>query len=300
MDNATIAAALNEAAQLLEAQGANPFRVGAYRRAADEVLRRPDRVEALFESQGIEGLDALPGVGRGIAAAIAELLVTGRWTQLERLRGGVDPIDLLRTIPGVGAQIAHRMYEQLGIDTLEDVEAAAHDGRLARLPGVGTRRAAAIGAAATQRIAWARPSRRAPAPDRQPPVQMLLDVDRTYRLGAQAGSLPKIAPRRFNPGHEAWLPVLHTHIDDWNFTALYSNTARAHDLDRVRDWVLIFCNAHDHAEQRYTVVTETTGALAGRRVVRGRAPECSAWYASAANPPGVQPHAGPPGPADAN
>ena len=82
--------------------------------------------------------------------------------------------------------------------------------------------------------------------------------------------MSKIAPRRFNPKGEAWLPVLHTQRGDWHFTALFSNTARAHELGRVRDWVVIYGEDKAHGERQYTVVSATHGALAGRRVVRGR------------------------------
>jgi hypothetical protein len=112
----------------------------------------------------------------------------------------------------------------------------------------------------------------------QPSVETLLDVDREYRAAAAADTLPKIAPRRFNPKGEAWLPVLHTRRGDWHFTALFSNTARAHELGRVHDWVVVYAEDKDHAERQYTVVTATTGPLAGRRVVRGREAECRTWH----------------------
>jgi hypothetical protein len=110
-------------------------------------------------------------------------------------------------------------------------------------------------------------------------VESLLDVDREYRDAAEAGLLPTIAPRRLNPTGEAWLPVLHTRRADWQFTALFSNTARAHELGRVHDWVVLYCEDAGHAERQYTVVTAAGGSLAGRRVVRGREAECQAWYA---------------------
>jgi putative hydrolase len=106
-----------------------------------------------------------------------------------------------------------------------------------------------------------------------PGVDLLLAVDDEYREKARAGLLQLIAPRRMNPEHKAWLPVLHKRHDPWHFTALFSNTERAHLLHRVYDWVVIFCE-----EGQYTVVTERRGALAGRRVVRGREPECARYY----------------------
>jgi DNA polymerase (family 10) len=111
-----------------------------------------------------------------------------------------------------------------------------------------------------------------------PSVDILLDVDREYRDKATAGSLPKIAPRRMNPEGKAWLPVLHTRYGPWHFTALFSNTERAHDLHRIFDWVVIFYSDPEGGEGQATVVTERRGALTGMRVVRGREPECARHY----------------------
>jgi hypothetical protein len=108
---------------------------------------------------------------------------------------------------------------------------------------------------------------------------VLLAIDKQYREQALAGTLPAIAPDRFNPTHEAWLPVLHAERDGWQFTALFSNTAQAHQLKRTRDWVRIFHYDSENSEGQHTVVTETHGALAGKRVVRGREAECRTAYA---------------------
>jgi hypothetical protein len=96
----------------------------------------------LHERDGVVGLDALPGIGPRIAAAIVEMLRTGRWSQVERLRGSLDAGRLFRAIPGVGPALARRIHEPLHVDTLEALEVAAHDGRLAAVPGLGPRRAA--------------------------------------------------------------------------------------------------------------------------------------------------------------
>ena len=116
--------------------------------------------------------------------------------------------------------------------------------------------------------------------DDEPGVDLVLDVDRESREKATASELVKIAPKRFNPKGEAWLPVLHTARGTWHFTALYSNTARAHQLGRVTDWVVIFFHKDSQAEGQRTVVTEARGEAAGRRIVRGREPECLQYYAS--------------------
>jgi hypothetical protein len=273
--NALCAERLRETASLLEAQGANPFRVSAYRRAANTVRDLPEDLASLIDREGTPGLEALPGIGHGIASALLEMTRSGRWMQLERLRGGADPIPLLTTVPGLGHRLAERIHDELHVDTLEGLELAAHDGRLATVTGVGPRRTAAIRASLQTMLARGRPrsaaSRVAPGttPSNSPSVDMLLDVDREYRERAAADTLPTIAPRRFNPSGAAWLPVLHTERDGWHFTALYSNTALAHQLHRTRDWVVIFFYDDQHVEGQHTVVTETHGPSTGKRVVRG-------------------------------
>jgi hypothetical protein len=279
-ENQCIAEQLREAADLLQAQGANPFRVNAYRRAAQTVARQERPVRELFEAQGRAGLDSLPGIGRGISGAIAEMLLTGTWSQLARLRGDAQPEQLFRAVPGIGPALARAIHETLQVDTLEALEAAAHDGRLQTVPGVGVRRAAAIRAALSSMLGRRIARAARPASAAAPPVATILEIDREYREKAAAGKLPTIAPKRFNPKGEAWLPVLHTRRGGWHFTALYSNTATAHRLGRTRDWVVIYFYDGEHAEGQHTVVTETRGPLAGRRVVRGREAECRAWYAT--------------------
>lgn len=110
------------------------------------------------------------------------------------------------------------------------------------------------------------------------------------REKADQGVLPKIAPRRFNAPGQAWLPILHTERGDWRFTALFSNTALAHELGRVGDWVVIYFHQDSGPEGQRTVVTETGGSLLGRRVVRGREAECLKQSEDAArSAPGRQP-----------
>jgi hypothetical protein len=272
-ENQQIAAQLREAAALLRAQGESHFRVAAYRRAADSVVRCTRALREVFDAQGRAGLQALPGIGAGISSAIAEMLITGRWGQLARLRGSSEPEALLRTVPGVGEELARVLHEELHIDTLEGLETAAHDGRLEGASGIGPRRAAAIRASLAAMLGpRLERAPRASLPD----VATLLDVDREYRAKAAAGELILIAPKRFNPEGKRWLPVLHARRGTWHFTVLYSNTARAHELGRTHDWVVIYFYDGDHRERQCTVVTESRGALSGQRVVRGREPECEA------------------------
>ena len=89
--------------------------------------------------------------------------------------------------------------------------------------------------------------------------------------------MPRIAPKRNNPKHAAWLPILHLEREGWSFTALFSNTALAHQLHKTADWVVLHYE-HDHVHGQATVVTEWRGKLAGRRVVRGHEAQCIAHY----------------------
>lgn len=277
-DNAAIADKLQELADLLQQQDANPFRVNAYRRAAETVLAQAEPVADLAGRDGAEGLDRLPNIGPSIARAILEMVQTGRWMQLERVRGSLDPEQVFRSIPGVGPELARRIHETLEIESLAELEVAAHDGRLERVDGVGPRRARMIAAALAQML-QRRPDRRR-QPASEPAVSLLLEVDREYREKAGRGELRKIAPRRFNPGGEAWLPILHTQRGDWEFTALYSNTARAHELGKTDDWVVLYFHSDHGPEGQRTVVTETHGPLEGQRVVRGREREGRSGAAS--------------------
>jgi hypothetical protein len=232
----------------------------------------------IAERGGRAALEAIPGVGISIGSAIAQMLTTGRWTFLDHLKGTARPEQLFRSIPGIGPMLARRVCETLHVNTLEWLEAAAHDGRLEQIKGFGHRRAAMVRAALAEMLARVR--RSTLVHYEEPGVDWLLAVDREYREKAATGQLIKIAPKRFNPKGEAWPPLLHTVRNGWHFTALYSNTARAHQLGREADWVVIYFHKDNHAEGRRTVVKETRGEAAGRRIVRGREAECWRHYAS--------------------
>jgi len=266
--NARTASLFRECAELLRQQQANPFRVNAYLRAAATLENLQTDAREILDVRGREGLLELPAIGRGLTAAIEEIARTGKLAQLERLRGEMTPEVLFTTVPGIGPKLAKQIHDELHVDTLEALEVMAYDGRLETVPGIGKRRVRAIQAGIAALLGRVRaPGRRT---SRLPPVDVLLAIDRDYRERAEADSLPKIAPKRFNPKQEAWLPIQHTERDGWHFTALFSNTARAHELGRTHDWVVIYFYDDDHREGQCTIVTETHGPLRGRRVIRGR------------------------------
>jgi len=289
--NEDIADVLLRIADLLEAQDADRYRVNAYRRAA-RVISDLDRSAAeMARFTDDQNLEDLPDIGKSIAGAIRNYVHTGRSTLLERLEGQIEPEDLLTTVPGIGEELAHRIHDELDIATLEELELAAHDGRLATVSGIGRRRAEAIRdsvSAILNRSSRRRArqmrrfeqnaQRRDPVDEAaRPSVTAILQVDEEYRRRAATGKLKTIAPRRFNPSGQSWLPIMHSANEGWQFTALFSNTARAHELNKIRDWVVIYYE-RDGSEDQCTVVTEPGGSLKGRRVVRGRENECLAHY----------------------
>jgi predicted flap endonuclease-1-like 5' DNA nuclease len=279
--NQDIGRRLREVAQLLEDQGANRFRVRAYRAAAETIERLAVPAAEIAQQQGTDGLQALPGIGVSLARSIHTLVVTGQLPMLDRLRGRMDPVSLLTSIPGVGPALATRLYDDLGIDTLEQLEMAAHDGRLTEVGGIGPKKLQGIIDSLTARLGRVRqsPGRTAGHPTAEPPVEELLDVDREYREAAQAGRLQRIAPHRFNPKKEAWLPILHTQRGAHHYTALFSNSALAHQLKKTRDWVILYYD-DDHGERQCTVITSHQAPFSGKRIVRGREEDCAAYYQS--------------------
>ena len=279
--NHEVAEKLLEIANLLKQQDANPFRVRAYRNAVHTVDTLKENIQDIVERKNINGLVELPTIGTGIAYSIYEYVATGRMSRLENLRGESDPVSLFQKIPVVGPKLAKRIYENLHVDSLESLNMAAQDGRLENVPSIGQNRVKAI-------QAWLETTlgryRGKVVEGKQefdiPSVEVLLEIDERYRKKAELGELPTVTPKRNNPGKKYELSVLHISQMRWHFTALYSNTALAHKLDRTKDWVVIYFYDHHHQEGQHTVVTETRGALVGKRVVRGREKECRAFYAT--------------------
>ena len=276
--NRSVARSLREIGDILRAQHADPFRVNAYRQAAAAVEQLDVDLAQIVYTQGIDGLMALPHVGRGLSSVIEEIVRTGRCSRLDRIRGDADPEQLLASVPGIGPGLARRIHDELDVDRLEALEVAAFDGRLEQLSGFGPRRVQGIRAGLASLLDRPHPPASHGA---RPSVAELLDIDREYRKSAAAGTLPKITPRRFNPERRRWLAVLHRDLNGWHFTALFSNTARAHALARTSDWVVVYFYNHDHSEGQHTIVTERSGDMKNKRVVRGRELECASYYAQA-------------------
>lgn len=159
--NSEIAEILNRIAELLELEGANPFRVRAYRNAARTVTGLSRSVGSML-AEGAD-LSELPGIGKDLAAKIAEIAETGHLRFLDEIEARTPPgLAKLLGVPGLGPKRVQALYTALGIDDLDKLAAAAKAGRLRRLPGFGAKseakilRALKTRGAEEHRVAWPR------------------------------------------------------------------------------------------------------------------------------------------------
>jgi putative hydrolase len=278
-ENRLVAGMLSELADLLEAQHASEFRVAAYRNAAGTLINLRTPIRKIAGDDGVSGLRRIQTVGHSIASLIDQYLRTGRMSLLDRLRGEATAERIFTTVASIGPELAHRIYEQLHIETLPELYQATISGELDEVPGIGQKRVRAIHDCLAQRV-QRNPSATPPThpvTDRSIPIAELLEIDVEYREKAAEERLPKIAPVKFNPGGVAWLPILHTERDDRHYTAIFSNTARAHELNTTNDWVVIYRDDDKH-HGRWTVITSQFGRLRGCRIIRGREDECRDFY----------------------
>lgn len=280
-ENEAVALALDELANLLETQGANPHRVRAYRNGAISVRSCTESVAGLYETRGEEALRELPGIGQSLASVIKHLVTTGHDPMLERLRGQAKPEAILQTVPSIGVKTAYELKRHLGINTLRELEDALYAGEVARIPGIGPKRLATIRRALKTRVDDQHIASIAATSDDTPSVEELLELDRQYRDLAADGKLPRLVLDADSDGLTEWAPVWHTVRDDRNYTILFSTSFRARERDATHDWVVIYLDEQDHRGQ-WTVITARYGAIAGRRIVRGREDECLKLWAEEA------------------
>ena len=141
MDNLAIARVLAQIGDLLEIKGENPFKIRAFRNAAETVAHETRSVATLGAAERLE----LPGIGKDIAAKIGELANTGEIRYHNELLEEFPPtvLDLLN-LQGVGPKTVARLYGELGIRSLEEVERAARDGRIREMKGMGAKKEALI------------------------------------------------------------------------------------------------------------------------------------------------------------
>lgn len=130
LSNADVARQLSGLAQLLSAKGENPFKVRAYRRAAETIASLPDSIEAAVRAD--EDLTRYPGVGKGIAAAVREIVASGKLGQMEILLTGVSPeLIAIQDYPRLDPKRVLRVYKKLGISSVAELKEAVASGTVA-------------------------------------------------------------------------------------------------------------------------------------------------------------------------
>ena len=136
VQNSEVEDVFNKVADLLEIEGENQFRVRAYRDAARTVGGHSRSVAEMVQQD--EDLTELPGIGKDLAGKIREIVESGKLSQAEELEKRTDPglRELLR-LPGLGRERVRELHERLGVRSLQELEAAAHDGKISELPGFG-------------------------------------------------------------------------------------------------------------------------------------------------------------------
>jgi DNA polymerase (family 10) len=144
LKNSDVAKVMRDLGFLTEVGEGDPnvqFRARAYYRAADTIANLPENVEDVYSKNGVAGLLEIPAVGKAIAAKIEELIKTGKVRHLEELRAKIPiNVDELYGIEGVGAKTIKLLYEKLQVKSLAELEKAAAEGRLRKVPGFTERK----------------------------------------------------------------------------------------------------------------------------------------------------------------
>jgi DNA polymerase (family 10) len=142
-DNQAVAQVFADIATLLQLKGESVFKIRAYTRAADVFEHLPGQIALLARDEDL--LKEIPGIGDAIASKTHELITTGKMQFFENLRGEFAPGLLeIMTVPEVGPKTALRAAEDLGVESIDDLEAAIRDGSFATLPRVGKKKAQSI------------------------------------------------------------------------------------------------------------------------------------------------------------
>jgi len=189
--NADIAAVFEEIADLLEIEGANPFRIRAYRNAARTLSELSQDARALLEKG--DDLRQLPGIGDDLAAKIAEIVATGSCSLLQRLHKELPPaITELLHIPGLGPKRVKALYHDLDVQTVEQLYRAARDGRIRALPGFGEKTELNILQAVEAHVSQARRFKLATAAQYAEPLRAFLQAIRGVAQVTVAGSFRRM------------------------------------------------------------------------------------------------------------
>jgi DNA polymerase (family 10) len=143
--NYKLASQFSLIADLLQIKGEVIYKILAYRKASENLTELGREARAIYEEGGVNGLKAIPGIGQAIADKIEELLTTNKLEFLEKLTAEI-PASLaeLMAVPDLGPKKIKLFYDEIGVQTLEELEAAAKQAKLQGLPGMGEKSEAKI------------------------------------------------------------------------------------------------------------------------------------------------------------
>lgn len=253
---------VEDVADTLAAQGASAQRVTRWRDAGRRVRAAPWEISELRGSEGAGVIERMLRVDLDLACALQQTALLDRSAMLDRITG--DPARALQHLPNLGPCLAQRVQRELGIATIYELDVALRSGRLATLAGFGPRRLENLAAAVRARFAVEHGF----GSDKSPPVQVLLSIDREYRMLAVEGRLPYVS-------RTIKIPVMHVEREGWMLTAMFTRSPRfATDSSEVA----IYCREYDCPNARAVVSTAVSGPLLGHRRVRGRSlDEHTSW-----------------------
>jgi len=180
--NDQIADVLDQMADVLEERNANPYRIGAYHTAAQTIRAHAQPLAEVYAERGVNALMEIHGVGESLSAHIARYIETGQLGRRTREDDTFDPVVLFASVPGISRKLARQIVDELGVTTLDALERAAYDGRLAGVKGVGRQTVAALRLQLNSLLQWT-------ALDRRQRVRR-----EAYRLAPLAESEPPARP----------------------------------------------------------------------------------------------------------
>ena len=189
MDNEEVADVLSEIAILLELKGENPFKTRAYVNAARTLENLDASLEALIAN---EQLDDIKGIGTALRQKITELVTTGKLEYYDDLKASLPPglLDMM-DIPGLGPKKVRAVYDKLGIESVDALEAACQDDRVAGLSGFGKKTQEKILKGIAFRRTYASKHRVGDALNAAHPILAKLENHPDVQRCPTAGSLPR-------------------------------------------------------------------------------------------------------------
>jgi DNA polymerase (family 10) len=145
MNNESIARRFYRLAALMEIRGDDPFRLRSYRNAAEAIEVWPTSLKEIVETEGIEGLQTIPGVGKAIAGKVVELLNRGSFDAWDRLTAETPESVLeLVEVPGIGPKTAALLHQRFKVSSREELKNFIAAGGLEKVDGIGPKTAERI------------------------------------------------------------------------------------------------------------------------------------------------------------